>query len=187
MQETLSVIVGILGIVAIVVAFKPSLVKMESRLKAFFLFFGVAMVLSLGLEQAPKEVKTKVLEKETIAVEPKESKGESALYKMFNEEEKKEVAPTPVVEEKPKKQDLKQAWREDTDKSKIDYIMYLFSMFPSVEQFKSRHGEKALRPMIFSIVNCIDDAVDNKKYKHRSVDIITDACMRMELLKNAKR
>jgi hypothetical protein len=187
MQGILSVLMMVSFIGLIVGLVKPSVVKMKSRWRVFFVWLGVSMVLSMGLDKPPKQEKIPVKQEIVTTVEKdKEPKVESLLYQMFNKEEKKEVVPV-VKEEKVEKKDPKQLWKEDTDESKVDYIGYLFSLFPSVEKFKSRHGEEALKPMLFNIVDCIDKAVNSKKYKHQDIDTMTDACMRMELLKNSKR
>ncbi len=189
MEKGLSVLMLLAFVLLVVGLVKPSFVKMKSRWKVFFLFFAIMSLISLGLPKPPKKEITEVVKNIEVHEESNKkdinSSSESALYSIFSTKEPKPKELVKVKEE-PKKSD-KETWLDYSDDFKVDFVKGLFLYFPSVEKFHSRYGDDALKPMLFSIVDCTDKAFANKKYQDKSLDIILDACMRMELLKNSKR
>lgn len=102
---------------------------------------------------------------------------------------KKEASEVKVKKRTPEEQ--REHWRNSTDDYHIEIVTFFIKHVEPFPKLESRHGEEALKPHIYSIVDCIDERLNEKKwttekYKDVGIDLMLEACTLLELVKIKK-
>jgi hypothetical protein len=90
----------------------------------------------------------------------------------------------PIKKRTPKEE--KEEWKNSTDELHVEIVSYFMQGIAPFVKLESRYGKKALKPHVYSIVDCVDKAVSMKKYEKVGIDLMVSSCIVLELAKIKK-